>query len=83
MLSCILKKVEGSNTVLKEIKEETVTSHSVFIMQVETQMGQISSHLNQRQQGGKGSRRRGFLEKLWQTPKMMLKWVLASCHDVN
>lgn len=30
----------------------TVTSHSVLIMNFETQMGHVSSHLNPQQQGG-------------------------------
>ncbi|KAK4716059.1 hypothetical protein R3W88_014397 [Solanum pinnatisectum] len=58
MFSHILNKVEGSDKILKEIKEDvlnlsqTVTSHFVSIKQLETQIGHILSYLNPRQQGG-------------------------------
>ncbi|WMV25140.1 hypothetical protein MTR67_018525 [Solanum verrucosum] len=58
MLSHILNKVEGSDKVLKEMKDDvsslnqTITSHIVSIQQLETKMGQISTHLNPRPKGG-------------------------------
>lgn len=54
----------------------TVTSHLVSIKQLETQMGQILSHLNPRQQGG-------CLVIQWKTPKMNIYIILALWHDVN
>ncbi|KAG5609676.1 hypothetical protein H5410_020957 [Solanum commersonii] len=48
MLSRIPNKVEGSNKILKEMKEDV----STLSQTLETQMRQISSHLNPRQQGG-------------------------------
>jgi len=58
MLPRILKKVEGMDKVLKEMKDDvsylnqTVSLHSVPIKQLETQMGQISAHLNLRPKKG-------------------------------
>uniref|UniRef100_M1D9B4 Integrase core domain containing protein n=1 Tax=Solanum tuberosum TaxID=4113 RepID=M1D9B4_SOLTU len=58
MLARILNKVEGSDKVLKKMKDdvsslnETIISHSVSIKQLETQMSQILAHLNPRPKGG-------------------------------
>lgn len=58
MISRILNKVECLEWILKRMKEDvstlshTITSYSVMIMQLETQMGHISSHLNLTQKRG-------------------------------
>ncbi|XP_059302268.1 uncharacterized protein LOC132054241 [Lycium ferocissimum] len=57
MLSRVLKKVESTDTFCKETRDEVksmgqvVSSHSTSIKQLESQLGQISSILNQRQKG--------------------------------
>lgn len=58
MLATILSKVEGTGKVMKEMKfdflalNQTMISHSASIKQLETQMSNISSHLNPRQKDG-------------------------------
>ncbi|XP_059289056.1 uncharacterized protein LOC132042546 [Lycium ferocissimum] len=57
MLSRVLKKVESTDTFCKETRDEVksmgqvVSSHSTSIKQLESQLGQISAILNQRQKG--------------------------------
>ncbi|XP_059285154.1 uncharacterized protein LOC132038513 [Lycium ferocissimum] len=57
MLSRVLKKVESTNSFCKEIRDEMkslgliVGFHSTSIKQLESQLGQISATLNQRQKG--------------------------------
>uniref|UniRef100_M1DNP4 Integrase core domain containing protein n=1 Tax=Solanum tuberosum TaxID=4113 RepID=M1DNP4_SOLTU len=58
MFARILTKLEGSDKVFKEMKDyvstlsQTITFHSVSIKKLETQMGQISTHLNPRPKEG-------------------------------
>lgn len=58
MLACILNKVEGLDKVLKQKKDDvsslnqTITSHSISIKQLEAQIGQVSTYLNLRPKGG-------------------------------
>ncbi|XP_059281184.1 uncharacterized protein LOC132034854 [Lycium ferocissimum] len=53
----MLKKVESTDTFFKETRDEVksmgqvVSSHSTSIKQLESQLGQISASLNQRQKG--------------------------------
>ncbi|WMV13902.1 hypothetical protein MTR67_007287 [Solanum verrucosum] len=57
MLVRIYDKAEGSNKVLKDLKNDfstlsqMVTSHLDSLKQLETQLGQIVTHLNPRQKG--------------------------------
>ncbi|XP_060211710.1 uncharacterized protein LOC132639266 [Lycium barbarum] len=57
MLARVLQKVESTNTFCKETRDEVksigkvVSSHSTSIKQLESQLGQISAILNQRQKG--------------------------------
>ncbi|XP_060190996.1 uncharacterized protein LOC132620349 [Lycium barbarum] len=57
MLSRVLTKVESTDTFCKETRDEVksmgqiVSSHSTSIKQLESQLGQISAILNQRQKG--------------------------------
>ncbi|XP_060177802.1 uncharacterized protein LOC132607737, partial [Lycium barbarum] len=57
MLSKVLRKVESTDTFCKETRDEVksmgqvVSSHSTSIKQLESQLGQISAILNQRQKG--------------------------------
>lgn len=57
MLTRIMNKVEASDKVLKEMKpsfsklSQIVTSHSPSIKHLDTQLGNILAHLNQRPKG--------------------------------
>ncbi|XP_049399735.1 uncharacterized protein LOC125863770 [Solanum stenotomum] len=77
MLSHILHKVEESNKVWKELKKDVmtlhqmVTSYSIAIKQLKTQMGQILSHLNPRQL--RGVEKWSVFENVWfGEPKIQL-----------
>lgn len=76
MLTQILNKIEAFDKVLKEIKSnfsqlsQIVTSHLASIKHLETQLGNISSHLNQRP-------KRGLLSDIVANPKSVDQQCLA------